>query len=395
MKAYKVFGLLVVSILLLTSCATATPAPTAQPAPATAVPATEAPTAVAPTTAAVEATPTVPTMDVSVDSIKLAMQLADQAGSGQTASYAGTSGKTIGVVMPQFDNEGYRAMYIGVMSEAIDSKWSVITLDANLSADAQLADIEDLITKKVDAIAFTPVDSSALSTAVEEANTANIPIVAMDRSTTAGNVTSLVESDNVAHGAMGADMMLAALTKAGIKPADAKVLELLGDQATSAGQERHQGFANRAAQLGLNIVSALPTDWDNAKANAAVLDAFQAHPDINAIFSASGCAMLAGIESAMQSLKVWNPVGDPKHIILVDVDGCPISLAAIRDGYLDADVAQRQPLMGALAVRSAISAVNGVAPDKDILLPPDPITKDNVDDLTHWANQLVAGGYTQ
>jgi ribose transport system substrate-binding protein len=332
-------------------------------------------------------------LNVTVDSIKLAMHLADQAGSGQTASYTGTSGKTIGVVMPQFDNEGFRAMYIGIMIEAIDQKWSVITLDAHLSADTQLADIEDLITQKVDAIAFTPVDSAALSTGVEAANTANIPIVAMDRSTDAGNVAQLVESDNVAHGAGGADMMLAAITTAGLKPADVQILELLGDQATSAGVERHQGFSDRAAVLGLNIVTALPTYWDNAKANAAVLDAFQAHPGITAIFSASGCAMLAGIESALKSLNLYTVIGDPKHIIIVDVDGCPISLAGIRDGYVDGDVAQRQPLMGALAVKAAISAASGVTVEKTILLPPDPITKANVDDLSHWANQLVAGGY--
>jgi ABC-type sugar transport system substrate-binding protein len=335
-------------------------------------------------------------VNISTDSIKLAMQLADKAAAGQPAEYKGSTGKVLGVVMPQFDNEGFRAQYIGILSEAIQANWSVTTFDAHLDADKQISMIEDLITKKVDAIVFTPVDSAALSKAVQEANAANIPIVADDRSTTGGNVTALVESDNVKHGEVSADMMLAAFQKAGLQASNSKVLDLLGDQATSAGVEREKGFVTEAAKDGLTIVTSLPTYWDNDAANGAVLDAFQANPQINAIYSASGCAMLAGIEAAMKSVNKWQKIGDPNHIILVDIDGCPISLQAIRDGYLDADVAQRIPLMGGLGAMDAINAASGNPPTvKDLLLPPDPITKDNVDDIVHWANALVAGGYTK
>jgi ribose transport system substrate-binding protein len=381
-------GLLILSLTVLGACAAPTPAqPPAQTPVVQTVVALQ--TVVAVQTVVVQ--PTQPPAISSEDALTKAIDLASKAASGQAAEFKGTSGKTIGVVMPQFNNDGFLAMYIGVLTEAIKQNVSVTTLDAQLSVEKQLSMIEDLISKKVDAIVFVPVDSDALSTGVKKANDANIPIVAMDRSTTAGVVTALVESDNVAHGAKAADLMLAALQAHGIAPENSKILELLGDQATSAGVERHQGFVDRAKALKLNIVTALPTYWDNAKANAAVMDAFQSHPEINAIYSASGCAMYAGIESALKSLNKLYPASDPKHIVVVDVDGCPISLDAIRNGYLDADASQQILGMGMTAAQSAIAAADGKAPaSATVLLPPIAITKDNVADTNLWANVIQA-----
>lgn len=402
MKHCRLVVLVAVLLLaapLLVSCA-GTPAPTQAPAPpviqTVVVPQTvvSQQTVVVPQTVVAQQTVVVaPTQAPAIsdaDALKMAKDLANKAASGQAAEFKGKSGKTLGVVMPQFNNDGFHAMYIGVLLEAIKQDVSVTTLDAQLSVEKQLSMIEDLISKKVTAIVFVPVDSDALSTAVKKANVAKIPIVAMDRSTTAGTVTALVESDNTAHGAAAADLMLAALQKNGLKAQDAKILELLGDQATSAGVERHQGFANRAKELNLTIVTALPTYWDNAKANAAVLDGFQAHPETNAIFSASGCAMYAGIESALKSMKKLYAVGDKNHITFVDVDGCPISLDGIRNGYLDADAAQQILVMGTTAAQSAIAAASGRAPAAaTVRLPPVAITKANVDVPTHWGNAIL------
>jgi ABC-type sugar transport system substrate-binding protein len=380
-----VIGLLILGLTLLGACAAPAQPPTQTPVVQTVV-ARE--TVVSVQTVVVK--PTQPTIISDSDALSKAIDLASKAASGKAAEFQGTSGKTIGIVMPQFNNDGFLAMYIGVLTEAIKQNASITTLDAQLSVEKQLSMIEDLISKKVDAIVFVPVDSDALSTGVKKANDANIPIVAMDRSTTSGTVTALVESDNVAHGAKAADLMLAALQAHGITPENSKILELLGDQATSAGVERHQGFIDRAKALKLNIVTALPTYWDNAKANAAVMDAFQSHPEINAIYSASGCAMYAGIESALKSLNKLYPGSDSKHIVVVDVDGCPISLDGIRNGYLDADASQQILVMGMTAAQSAIAAAAGKAPaSATVLLPPIAITKENVDDPNLWANVIT------
>jgi len=137
------------------------------------------------------------------------------------------------------------------------------------------------------------------------------------------------------------------------------VLELLGDMNTSSAVERHEGFSTRAKELGINVVTELPTYWEPDKANAAVLDGFQANPDINAIFMASGCAMFSGVKSALESLGKWHSRDEPGHILLIGVDGCPEPLNAIREGYYDGDAAQQLVTMGRKAVESAFIAAKG------------------------------------
>lgn len=375
----KVSCLLVLLTLAVVAC---------QPAAATTAPAAEEATVLAAvpteTTAAPEAQPT-----ATVDPVVLALQLADRAARGERVEISGESGVTIGIVMPALDNDGWRAIYIGALSQAIELGANVVTLDARDKVENQMAMIEDLITRQVDVIVFVPVDSAAMSAAVLEANAAGIPVITMDRSTQGGDVVALVESNNVEIGRTGADLMAEVAQEYGVAIQDLRILELLGDLATSAGQERHEGFSSRAAELGFNIVAQLPTYWQADKANAAVLDGFSAHPEINAIYMASGCAMYTGVESAMRSLGNFIPAGQPGHIILISTDGCPAPLQAMRDGYVDAESAQQLLTMGREAIAAAFAAAQGQMPESPVIrLGPDPIRPSNVDDLFHWANAV-------
>lgn len=328
----------------------------------------------------------------SADAVKIALDLANKATAGQTAQYEGTSGKTIGFVAAQLSNDGFRAEYVGFLQGAIQANMSVITLDAENDATKQLNMVQDLITRKVDAIVFTPVDSAAGSAAVVAANSANIPVVALDRSTEGGQVVGVVTSNDIAIGKTGADLLAQAAQQANIPVANLKVFDLMGDQSTSAGVGRYDGFSQEAKTLGLNVVADVDAKWDTAKGNAAILDAFQAHPDINAIYMASGCAYYPGVASALTSLNKLYKIGEPQHVIVIASDGCPADVQAVRDGYVDGDAAHRILEMGQKAAEYAVAAINHQAiAEPKLQLAPDPITPANVDDPTHWAN-VVAGG---
>ena len=310
------------------------------------------------------------------------------AGGGQEAG-AGQGRITLGVTLPQLDADGFRVNLEAVQDVAGENDAEVLSFSANNAVETQLQQIEDLITRGVDAIIFIPVDAEAMSTGVMRANDAGIPIVAMDRSTTSGELTALVESDNVAHGRVGAELIAEAAQKAGLDIADLKVLELLGAQTTSAGLERHQGFADKAAELGMDVVASLPTEWQADRAYASTLDAFQANPDINAIFMASDIAMYTGVESALDQMGRLIPIGQEGHIIVTGVDGGPTGMDAVRAGYIDGIAAQQLITMGRLAAERALDAINGRSIDEPVLrLEPGPVVPENVDSPEHWANQL-------
>jgi ribose transport system substrate-binding protein len=372
-KMLLVMSLLLVFGMLLGACA---PAAVEEAAPA------EAEEEAAPAEAEEEAAE-------EKDYISVAADLWTEAATGGSAELQGTSDVTIGMVMPQMDNDGWLAPYIGALSKVLETGANLITLDARNSAETQLAMIEDLLTRGVDAIVFVPVDSAALSTGVIKANDAGVPVVTMDRSTEGGDVTALVESNNVKIGETGADLMKEMAEELGIEIADLKVLEVVGDLATSAGVERHEGFSTKASEYNFNIVQEVAGYWDSEKANAGVLDAFQAIPEINAIYMASGCAYYSGVESALKSLGNLIVRGEEGHILLISTDGCPAPVQAIRDGYVDADSGQQHLVMGSTAIQAAFDAAQGKAVEAVTRLDPDRITPDDVDSMIHWANVIA------
>lgn len=297
----------------------------------------------------------------------------------------------IGLSMPEIKTDGFTAMANGVEMYAEEAGVELRIVDANNDAQTQMSQIEDFISQGVDAIIMCPADSGALSEAVKKANEANIPVVCMDRSVTSGNITALIESDNVEHGYQAGLYMAEAAEKAGINPADLKILELQGDLATSAGQERSEGFQKACTEKGMTIVTSLPTYWDPDTSYNATLDAFQAHPEINAIFEASDSIMCAAVNSALDQLGKAVKVGEAGHIIVTTVDGCPVVIDAIKAGSVDATAVQSILTFGKEAILKAVAAANGeiaVDANETQRLAPVKATMDNADSDELWANAI-------
>ncbi len=294
-----------------------------------------------------------------------------------------------GISMPQLDNDGFKANLIGIKQFALENGVELLTADAKGTADMQMQQIEDFMTKGVDAIVMCPVDSGALVAAVEKATAAGIPVISFDRNVSTDKLTGLAESDNTAHGAKAADLMKEAADKAGIPVSELKVLELMGAQATTAGLERHNGFSTRAQELGINIIASLPAEWKMDLAYNAVMDAFQAHDDINAIYVPSDNALYSGVESALLQLGKLTEIGQEGHIIITTTDGGPQGLKGIRSKYVDACAAQSKLDMSREAMALAYMAAQGKEITEPIIrIQPTPITIENVEDPKHWANAI-------
>ena len=102
-------------------------------------------------------------------------------------------------------------------------------------------------------------------------------------------------------------------------------------------------------------------------------------PGVDAIFSHNDemvRGVLAGCVKSGKSAKA----GEPGHIVIVGIDGTPLAFKRIRSGEQDATVQQDPFEMGALAIRPALSAINGEKSPPEQLSPPTLVTKANVDD---------------
>lgn len=298
--------------------------------------------------------------------------------------------KTIAILMHSVADDFIYTVYQAAEAHAQELGYKTVFFDANHDAAVQASTVSDCIQQGVSAIMLCPQDAAALSDSVAEINAAGIPVALVDRGVESGNFVALCQSDNYEFGRQGAEQILAAAEKAGVAKEDLKILELQGDLASTSGLDRSNGFQDACKELGLTIVSSLPTKWETDVAYNAALDGMQANPDINAIFLASDGVMGDAVVSALEQLGRLSVIGEAEHIIITAVDGTPGVLDQIRAGNIDATCAQPAIEMAETAIDKLDQAIKGeIALDanEDCSLAPVIGTTENVDSDALWANQ--------
>lgn len=268
-------------------------------------------------------------------------------------------------------------------------------MDAGNVLQRQMDMIDDAITRGADAIVITPMDSDALSRAVEKCNKENIPVFTIDRSITGGNVTTVLQSDNVECGRKIAREFINQFKKRGLK--EVKLLQIRGQLGSSPSRDRDKGFwevINAHPEIKVKKVAESAADWMPKPAMDATLAHLTAHPEINAIFYEADC-MMPGVFSAMEQLGVLLPQSDPKHIINGGVDGTKFALEAVRKGQMDVCVSQMPYSQGVVSAYLAYHAVKyGGASElpPELLFDTQVLTPDNISSFSSLWGDLPIGG---
>lgn len=296
---------------------------------------------------------------------------------GGGSSSGGSQKYTIGVALSTLTNPFFIAMDKGIRSEAAKKNIDLIETNANNDASTQISQVEDLITKKVDLLILNPVNADGIVPVVQQANKANIPVITVDRGSSGGKLASFVETDNVALGKEAVDYIAQALIKR-YGSAKGKIIDLQGLRGTSPAENREKGFRQELQKYpGIQVVAAQAADFDQEKAYNITTDLLQAHPDIDAIFSANDDTAI-GATKSMQAAHRFYPIGNPKHIIVIGIDGSEQALQGIRDGSLDATISQNPLKEASTAIDEAVDYLNGKSVPAHVFYPSQLITADNI-----------------
>ncbi|MDY3005731.1 D-ribose ABC transporter substrate-binding protein [Anaerococcus sp. AGMB00486] len=249
----------------------------------------------------------------------------------------------IGVSMSTLNNPFFVSVREGIEEVAKDKKVNVVIMDAQNDSSTQSNQVEDLITQGLDLIIINPVDSTAISPSVQNANDANIPVICVDRKSDEGKVVSLVASDNVKGGEMAGEFILKAVGEG------AQVVQLEGIPGASSTRERGEGFKN-ATDGKIDLVASQTANFDRAEGMSVMENLLQAHPELKAVFSQND-------EMAMGAAEAIKASG--KNITIVGFDGNEDALKAVEEGKLSATVAQKPKEMGKIALETAIKYLQG------------------------------------
>lgn len=249
----------------------------------------------------------------------------------------------VGVSISTLNNPFFVSLQDGIKELAAEHGTEVKFLDAQDDTAKQSNDIDDLLQQGIDVLLVNPVDSSAIVPAVEAANAANVPVIAIDRSSEGGSLLTTVASNNEEGGRMAAEFILEKLGE------NAKVAELEGIPGASATRERGKGFDDFAANH-LDVVDKQSANFNRAEGLTVMENILQAHGDIQGVFAQNDEMALGAAEAASSK---------GSDFVIVGFDGTDDGIQAIQEGRMSATIAQKPEEMGRLALQAAFDYFAG------------------------------------
>ena len=281
---------------------------------------------------------------------------------GATSAHA--KDLTIGV---SFDKiEPFRVAEQKAITDAVAAAGAKMKFaNADKDAQRQASQIDSFLSQGASAIVAIPWDIEAAVTLAQTSIAAGVPFISMDQAPAdLKAATYHVGGDPCADGKVAGEFFVKA---AAGRPF--KLLELQGGLANDNGIRRSKCLDEAmAGSPNITIVAQVPTDWNPQKALEGTENALQAHPDLAGIYAPWNDA-LQGIFSVLKQRGQLVPVGDPKHITIVSIDGTPLGCKAVRDRLIDLEIATPLPEMAKRAVAAAAKAASGqtVSPQAEFL----------------------------
>ena len=115
--------------------------------------------------------------------------------------------KTIGVSLLNSTHVFYNSIESAMEEQAKEYGWTLDVQDAAGDANKQLGQVQDFITKKVDAIVIAPTNSAGSKSMIDLADKAGIPVFTMDIASDGKPVTH-VATDNKKGGQLAAEYVV-------------------------------------------------------------------------------------------------------------------------------------------------------------------------------------------
>lgn len=245
----------------------------------------------------------------------------------------------------QMDNAGsWRVAETGSLRDeaARRGRYQLFVTDAQDQTAKQVADVEDLIARRVRAIFIAPREFEGLDPVFEAAARARIPVFLIDRIADARpgiDYVAFLGSDFVEQGRRSAEWLAKATG------GTASVVELTGTAGSSVANDRAKGFAREIGRHpGMKILTSQTAQFSRAVGQRVMENLIQAHGRAITAVYAHNDEMAIG---AIQALRAAS-LRPGKDVLLVSIDGERAALEAIVRGELGASV-ESNPRFGPLA----------------------------------------------
>jgi ribose transport system substrate-binding protein len=279
----------------------------------------------------------------------------------------GGGGKDLTLVAGVKGDEFYITMNCGAQAEAKKLGASLNFQGPNeFSADQQTPIVNAVAAKKPDAVLIAPTDTKAMYAPIKQLADGGSKVVLVDTTLEQADLAvSQIASDNEGGGREAASTLAKLIGGSG------KVFVVNVKPGISTTDLRAKGFEAGAKEAGLDYIGQQYSQDDPAKAASIVKAILASNPDLKGIFATN----LFSAEGAASGLKEAGKLGDVK---IVGFDAGPKQVQDLKDGLVQALIAQRPAQIGSLGVQQAVAALDDKPTKKKIATGFVSITKDNL-----------------
>lgn len=295
-----------------------------------------------------------------------------------TACGEGTSDPSrpqVALIMKSLANEFFATMAAGAEKHHAENtqRYDLIVNGIKDERDLsrQVALVDEMIARGVDAIVIAPADSKALVGALRRASESGIVVINIDNKLDAG----VLESEALAIPFVGPDNRAGA-RKVGEHLAHTlapgtQVLIVEGTRTSFNAQERLRGFTDAMSEAGMVIADSQSANWEMAPANTFVTSMLAEYPEARAVLAAND-SMALGALAAVRAAG--------REVTIVGFDNISAVQQAIREGRILATADQHADQLASFGIDYALRLL--ADPDQalnDFETPVDLITASTLD----------------
>lgn len=244
--------------------------------------------------------------------------------------------------------------------------------DAENSQNTQISDIENAVSSEVDFIMISAITAEGVINAIQEANEADIPVVAIDRNVAQGETISYVASDNVQLGQRSTELCLSFMQDQG--DADSyDVVQLEGTPGASVSNDRGEGFQNAVSNNdSLNRLASQTGEFSTQNALSVMEDFITQYGDeIDGVFCQNDL-MALGAHQALQNAGISVPI--------TGIDGTEAWVQRFSDNEYYGTLAQLPEDMVHTSIERAQSYIDGEDVDDSVVIDGLEVTQENASD---------------
>ncbi|WP_338835315.1 sugar ABC transporter substrate-binding protein [Neomoorella thermoacetica] len=270
--------------------------------------------------------------------------------------------KVVGVMMADISAQFQAHMADAMKAEAkkYENEIEFVFVDGKFDSNIQLAQAENFISQKVDAIIFIPGDKEGSKPIVDRIVQAGIPLIGVNTKVAEmEKLTTYVGSDTVKSGEI---LMQAIADMLGGK---GNIVEIQGWYGHEPQIERHKGIQNVLSKYpNIKVLAENTGKWTRAEGMAVMENWLKSDlkDKINAVVAHND-------EMAIGALKAIEDAGMLDKIIVGGIDAEPEALNLLKQGKLKVTVFQDAIGQGKAAIECAVKAVKGEKLEKEYMIP--------------------------